>query len=79
MKTGKAILSVLVALTAGAALGILFAPEKKVVIYQEDQEEPVMDLIDKKFRELTEAINKMSRKTESANGSLASRIANLLR
>ncbi len=63
MNSGKAFLGVLVGITAGAALGILFAPEKgsntrkKIVKKDEDLTNILNEEIDEKFSELMNAIN----------------------
>ena len=63
MNSGKAFLGVLVGITAGAALGILFAHEKgsntrkKTVKKDEDLTNILNEEIDEKFSELINAIN----------------------
>jgi gas vesicle protein len=75
MNTGKAILAVLVGAAAGAALGILFAPEKgsdtrkKIIKKGEDLASSLNEKIDEKFDHLVSAITGKPRKAAAENGS----------
>lgn len=78
MSSGKAFLGVLVGITAGAALGILFAPEKgsntrkKIVRKGEDLANTLNEKIDEKFDELMNVINSKVKKDKSQNASVSS-------
>jgi gas vesicle protein len=78
MNSGKAFLGVLVGITAGAALGILFAPEKgsntrkKIVKKGEDLANTLDEKIDEKFGELMNAINSKVKKNRSQNATVSS-------
>jgi gas vesicle protein len=73
MTNGKAILAVLAGIAAGAALGMLFAPDKgsdtrKVISKKgEDLADALNDKIDDKFDELLTAITGKVKRTVSAN------------
>jgi gas vesicle protein len=75
MNTGKAILAVLVGAAAGAALGILLAPEKgsdtrkKIIKKGEDLASSLNEKIDEKFDHLVATITGKSRKAAVENGS----------
>jgi gas vesicle protein len=75
MNTGKAILAVLVGAAAGAALGILLAPEKgsdtrkKIIRKGEDLASSLNDKIDEKFDRLVATITGKPRKAAAENGS----------
>lgn len=62
MTKGKALLGVLAGVAAGAALGILFAPDrgentrKKIAKSGEDLADAVNDRIEKKFNQVLDAI-----------------------
>jgi gas vesicle protein len=66
MNSGKAFLGVLVGITAGAALGILFAPDKgsktrkKIVKDSQDLANTLNTKIEEKFGELMSAVNKIT-------------------
>lgn len=74
MTNGKAILAVLAGVAAGAALGILFAPDKgsnarkKISKKGEDLADAVNDKIDDRFDELLTAIAGKVKRTVSGNG-----------
>ena len=78
MNTGKAFLGVLVGITAGAALGILFAPEKgsntrkKIVKKGEDLANTLDEKIEEKFDELMKVINSKIKKNSTQNVPVAS-------
>jgi gas vesicle protein len=71
MSSGKALLGVLAGIAAGAALGILFAPEKgsntrkKMVKKGEDLANAINKKLDEKFDEVTNAIAGKSKKSKS--------------
>ena len=73
MNSGKAILGVLVGITAGAALGILFAPQKgsktrrKIVRKSEDIAETLDEKINEKFYELVDVFNRKFKKNRPQN------------
>jgi gas vesicle protein len=73
MNTGKAFLGVLVGITAGAALGILFAPQKgsntrkKIVRKGEDLVDTLDEKINEKFDEFVDMFNKKVKKNRSQN------------
>lgn len=75
MNTGKAILAVLVGAAAGAALGVLLAPEKgydtrkKIIKKGEDLASLLNDKIDEKFDRLVATITGKPRKATAENGS----------
>lgn len=70
MNSGKAVLGVLVGIAAGAALGILFAPEKgsrtrkKIVRKGEDIANTLDEKINEKFDELVDVFNKKVKKID---------------
>lgn len=70
MNSGKAVLGVLVGIAAGAALGILFAPEKgsrtrkKIVRKREDIANTLDEKINEKFDELVDVFNKKVKKID---------------
>lgn len=78
MSTGKALLGVLAGMAAGAALGLLFAPEKgsntrkKIVRKGEDLAEAVNDKIDEKFNELVGVLTGKGKKSKPENDSVTS-------
>jgi gas vesicle protein len=71
MNSGKALLGVVAGIAAGAALGILFAPEKgketrrKISKKGLDLADAVNDKIDKKFEALLDALNCQIKKTNA--------------
>lgn len=73
MNTGKAFLGVLVGITAGAALGILFAPEKgsntrkKILRKGEDLADTLDEKINERFDELVDVFNRKVKKNSSQN------------
>jgi gas vesicle protein len=73
MKTEKALLGVFAGLVAGAAIGVLFAPEKGSTTRRniskkgEDLANALSDKIDDKFDELVNAISRRGRKSEFQN------------
>ena len=74
MTNGKAILAVLAGVAAGAALGMLFAPDKgsdtrKMISKKgEDLADALNDKIDDKFEELLTAVTGKVKSTASTNG-----------
>lgn len=78
MSTGKALLAVLAGVAAGAALGVLFAPEKgsdtrkKILRKGEDLSDAVNEKINEKFDELVNSITGKVRKTKTGNEPVAS-------
>jgi gas vesicle protein len=78
MSTGKAILSVMAGIAAGAILGVLFAPEKgaytrKTITKKgEDLANALVDKIDEKFDDLTGAITGKIKKSKTQNELLTS-------
>ncbi len=72
MKTEKVILSVLLATTAGVALGILFAPEKGEKVrrkIREKGEDYLEDLKD----EYTHSVKSLKRKVDAAYDDIATK------
>lgn len=73
MTNGKAILAVLAGVAAGAALGMLFAPDKgsdtrKMISKKgEDLADALNDKIDDKFDELLTAVTGKVKRTGTAN------------
>ena len=73
MTNGKAILAVLAGVAAGAALGMLFAPDKgsdtrKMISKKgEDLADALNDKIDDKFDELLTAVTGKVKRTGSTN------------
>ena len=71
MSSGKAILGVLAGIAAGAALGILFAPEKgsntrkNILKKGEDLANTLNKKLDEKFDEVMKAITGTSKKSKS--------------
>ena len=71
MSSGKALLGVLAGLAAGAALGVLFAPEKgsrtrkNISRKTEDLVEAMNDKIEKKFNEVIHVVNRKMEKVTS--------------
>jgi gas vesicle protein len=78
MSSGKAILGVLVGITAGAALGILFAPakgsntRKNIAKTSEDLANTLDKKIREKFDELKNVINSSVKKNSSQNEPVSS-------
>jgi gas vesicle protein len=66
MKSGKIVLGVLAGITAGAVLGILFAPDKGVKTRKKimGKQEDIADALKDKFDEL---VNSITQKLEQAN------------
>lgn len=73
MTNSKAVLAVLAGVAAGAALGMLFAPEKgsdtrkKISKKGEDLADALNEKIDDKFDELLDAITGKVKKTDPSN------------
>ena len=73
MNNGKAILAVLAGVAAGAALGMLFAPDKgsgtrkKISKKGEDLADALNDKIDRKFEELLNSVTGKVKKPASKN------------
>jgi gas vesicle protein len=73
MTNSKAVLAVLAGVAAGAALGMLFAPDKgsdtrkKISKKGEDLADALNEKIDDKFDELLDAITGKVKKTGSSN------------
>ena len=69
MNTGKTMLAVLASLAAGAAIGVLFAPDKgsdtrkKISKKGENLAHALGDKVDEKFDELLTAITRKEKKT----------------
>ncbi len=78
MNSGKAFLGVLVGITAGAALGILFAPDKgsntrkKIVKEGEDLANTLNTKIEEKFDELMNVVNSKMKKNRWQNAGVSS-------
>lgn len=68
MRTGKAVLGILAGVATGAALGILFAPDKgentrkKIVKKGEDLSDALNKKIDEKFSDLIDVITGVIKK-----------------
>ena len=75
MKTGKAILAVLAGIAAGAALGVLFAPNKgsdtrkKISKRGESLADALNDKIDERFDELLSAVTGKVKRTTPPSSS----------
>lgn len=73
MKTEKALLGVFAGIVAGAAIGVLFAPEKGATTRKnisrkgEDLANALNDKIDEKFDELVNVISGKARKSKFQN------------
>lgn len=71
MNSGKALLGVLAGMAAGAAIGLLFAPEKGSITRKnisrkgEDLAEALNDRIDAKFNELLRIVKGNGRTSQS--------------
>lgn len=79
MTNGKAVLAVLAGVAAGAAMGMLFAPDKgsdtrqKISKKSEDLADALNDKIDAKFEELLSTITGKVKTTTEQNGSTVNR------
>lgn len=78
MKTTKALLAVIVGVAAGAALGVLFAPNKgsdtrrKIVKKGDDFADALSNRVDAKFDEVMNVIRGKDKKaTQQANGNVS--------
>lgn len=84
MSSGKAILGVLAGIAAGAALGILFAPEKgsntrkNILKKGEDLANTLNKKLDEKFDEVMKAITGTSKKSKSQKESVESAKAEMV-
>ena len=78
MSIGKALLAVLAGLAAGAAIGVIFAPEKGAGARKnlskkgEDLANALNETIDEKFEQLMSSINGKVKTTKAHNGEAAS-------
>lgn len=73
MTTGKAVLGILAGVATGAALGVLFAPDKgentrkKIVKKGEDLSNALNTKIDEKFNDLMDAITGVIKKNNTSS------------
>jgi len=78
MSTGKALLGVLAGIAAGAAIGVIFAPDKgtgtrkNITKKGEDLANALNDKIDEKFEELMSSITGKVKTTKPQNGEAVS-------
>jgi len=78
MSTGKALLAVLAGIAAGAAIGVIFGPEKgsgarkNLTKKGEDLANALNATIDEKFEQLMSSINGKVKATKVHNGEQAS-------
>jgi len=74
MKNGKALLGILAGVAAGAAIGLLLAPEKgdrtrrNIVRKGEDLSDAINDKIDEKFDELLNSMTGKMKKNSAKEG-----------
>jgi gas vesicle protein len=79
MNTGKTMLAVLASLAAGAAIGVLFAPDKgsdtrkKISKKGENLADALGDKIDEKFDDLLTAITGKAKKTAKQENPVVSK------
>lgn len=75
MNTGKVFLGILAGLTAGALLGLLFAPKKEADYIRKitENEDDFKDKLDRKFDQFMEVINKKLNKATKDLSILAER------
>jgi gas vesicle protein len=78
MSTGKALLAVLAGIAAGAAIGVIFAPEKgsgarkNLTKKGEDLANALNATIDEKFEQLMSSLNAKVKTTKLHNGETSS-------
>ena len=78
MSTGKALLAVLAGIAAGAAIGVIFAPEKgsgarkNLTKKGEDLANALNATIDEKFEQMMSSLNSKVKTTKTYNGEASS-------
>jgi gas vesicle protein len=73
MKTGKVVLGVLLAATAGVALGLLFAPEKGVRVRRKIREKGE-DYLEELKDEYAHSVKSLKQKVDAAYDGIATKI-----